>query len=149
MNNTTTIRNYIPLPALLALVASMSFVGSASAQDEEGFSGRVGLGYLGTSGNTENESLNTNFDLWWNYDPWSHSLRGLAIRSETSSVTTAEAYSLDWQSRYAINENDYVFGLLALDKDEFSAFDSQTRQVIGYGRRLLDTEYLQTVEAMR
>ena len=99
-----------------------------------------GLGFLGTSGNTENESLNTNFDLWWNYEPWSHSLRGLAIRSETSNVTTAEAYSLDWQSRYAINDNDYVFGLLSLDNDEFSAFDSQTREVIGYGRRIMDSE---------
>jgi putative salt-induced outer membrane protein len=115
-------------------------LGEAWAQDEEGFSGRVGLGYLATSGNSDNESLNANFDLWWNYDPWSHSLKGLTIRSKTSSVTTAKAYSLEWQSRYAINETDYVFGLVAIDDDQFSAYDSQTREVIGYGRRLLDGE---------
>jgi putative salt-induced outer membrane protein len=124
----------------LALMGASFVCWQAQAQTEEGFSGRVGLGYLATSGNTENESLNVNFDLWWNYDPWSHSLRGLAIRATTSNVTTANAFSLEWQSRYELNETDYVFGLVALDNDDFSPYDSQTREVIGYGRRLRETE---------
>jgi len=121
--------------AVLALVASTGF-----AQDEEGFSGRVAFGYLATSGNSESDSLNANFGLWWNYDPWSHSLLGRAIQSSTSGVTTAEAFGLTWQSHYAINETDYIFGLIALDKDEFSAYDQQVREAIGYGRRFIDRE---------
>jgi len=114
--------------------------GTGFAQDEEGFSGRAALGYLATSGNTENDSLNANLGLWWNYEPWSHSLLGRAVNSSTSGVTTAEAYSLNWKSNYAINETDYIFGLLAWDKDEFSAYEQQVREAIGYGRRFIDSE---------
>lgn len=119
----------------LALAASTAF-----AQDEEGFSGRAALGYLATSGNSESDSLNANFDLWWNYEPWSHSLAGRAIQSNTSGVNTAKAYGLTWQSNYAINETDYVFGLVAWDKDKFSAYDQQIREAAGYGRRFIDRE---------
>jgi len=65
---------------------------------------------------------------------------GLAVKARTSQVTTAEAYGLLWQSQYDFSEHNYVFGLVDWDKDEFSAFDSQTREVLGYGRRILDTD---------
>ena len=119
----------------VTLVASTVY-----GQDAEGFSGRVALGYLATSGNSENKSLNANFDLWWNYDPWSHTLSGLVIKSSTSNVTTAEVYGLAWQSNYAVNETDYIYGLVALDKDEFSTYDQQTREAIGYGRQFINRE---------
>ncbi len=110
------------------------------AQDAEGSSGRAALGYLATSGNSESDSLNANFGLWWNYDPWSHSLLGRAIQSNTSGVSTAKAYSLAWKSNYAVNETDYIFGLIAWDKDKFSAYDQQVSEAIGYCRRFIDTE---------
>ena len=125
----------LPGFVILTLLTSVSI-----AQDDEGFSGRAGLGVLATSGNSDNESINANFDLWWNYAPWSHSLAGLAIKSSASSVTTAEASSLAWQSKYNLNETDYIFGLIAWDKDEFSAYDQQLRETLGYGRRFVDTE---------
>ena len=121
--------------AALCLWAAVGF-----AQDEEGFSGRVALGYLATSGNSDSESLNGNFNLWWNYDPWSHELSGLAIKSSTSNVTTAEAYGVAWQSNYTINETDYIFGNVAWDSDEFSTYDQQIRAAVGYGRRFIDRE---------
>jgi len=122
--------------AALTLAASSTGL----AQDEEGFSGRIGLGYLATSGNSETKSLNANFDLWWNYGSWSHSLSGLVIKSSTSNVTTAEAHSLAGQSNYAVNETDYIFGLIAMDKDEFSTYEQQIRETIGYGRRFIEGE---------
>lgn len=125
---------------LAALAALSLFATAGFAQDEEGFSGRIALGYLATSGNSESESLNANFNLWWNYDPWSHSLAGRAINSSTSNVTTAEAYGLTWQSRYAVNETDYIYGLAAWDRDEFSTYDQQLREAIGYGRRFIERE---------
>ncbi len=135
--------------AFAAFVAlGVSGPATAVAQDEEGFSGRVALGYLATSGNSESESLNSNFDLWWNYDPWAHSLAGRAINASTSGITTAEAYGIEWQSRYAINDNDYVFGLIALDDDGFSAYDRHERASLGYGRRFVDRDkHVLSVEA--
>ena len=122
-------------------VAALGLAGSPGyTQDEDGFSGRVALGYLATSGNSASENLNANFDLWWNYDPLAHSFSGQAINASTSGVTTAEAYGLAWQSDYTISETGYVFGLIALDRDGFSAYGQQARVSLGYGRRLIDRE---------
>ncbi len=131
--------NFLITGHLFAL--TMLLVGSQTmAQDEEGFSGHAGLGFLATSGNSESESVNGNFDLWWNYEPWSHSLSGIVIRSSSSGVTTADATGIGWKSRYALNESDYLFGLLAWDKDEFSSYEQQVREAVGYGRHFVNTE---------
>lgn len=119
----------------------MLTVAVAHAQDEdEGLSGRVAFGYLATSGNSDTENMNLNFDGEYVRDRWTHSLDGLAVESTTSNVTTAKAYGLAWQSKYDFSENNYVFGLIDWDKDEFSAVDQQIREVIGYGRRFVDSE---------
>lgn len=110
------------------------------AQDEEGFSGRAGLGYLATTGNSETDSLNANFVMGWNYAPWHHRFNGLAVRSSTANVTTAQAYGLAWKSNYDIDETAYWYGLVAWDQDEFSAYDQQVREAVGYGRHFIDTE---------
>ena len=124
----------------LAPVAVAAIASPAMAQDEEGFSGRAALGYLSTTGNTETESMNVNFEMGWNYEPWAHRFSGLAVRSSTSDVTTAEAYGLNWKTDYAINETSYWYGLVAWNKDEFSAYEQQIREALGYGRRFIDTE---------
>lgn len=121
--------------AIFALLATTSF-----AQDEEGFSGRAGLGYLSTTGNTETESLNVNFEMGWNYAPWHHRFAGLAVQSSTSGVSTAEAYALNWKSDYDINEESYWYGVAAWNKDEFSPYEQQSRIAGGYGRRIIQTE---------
>ena len=73
---------------IAALSGLLIIAGTASAEEEEGFSGRVGLGYIATSGNSESKSANGNFDLLWNYEPWRHSLSGLAIKSSTSGAVS-------------------------------------------------------------
>ena len=85
------------------------------AQDEEGFSGRAGLGFLSTGGNSETQSLNGHFDAWLNFDTWRHALNAQAIRSTTSGSTTADSLGASWQSNYAINETDYVYGVVDMD----------------------------------
>ena len=126
---------YASFYAFLCIVIIMS---TGHAQDEEGFSGRAGLGYIATNGNSESRSLNADFSSWWNYDSWSHSLSGLTIKSSASNTTTAEAYSLAWQNSYAINDTDYLYGIIALDKNHFSTYNQQTREAIGYGRRFIN-----------
>jgi putative salt-induced outer membrane protein len=129
-----TFRKYLLLP-LFSLAAATAY-----GQDEEGFSGRVAFGYLATSGNTENTNMSGSFDTFWNYAPWHHSLTGAAVRASSSDVDTAEAYALNWQSDYDLSERSYVYGLLAWNDDKFSGYKSQTREVIGYGRRFIDTD---------
>ncbi len=124
--------------ALLAVLVLATATGYA--QDEEGFAGRVAFGFLSTTGNAENETFNTTFDLDWTYAPWHHSLTGAAVRASTNDVTTAEAYSLDWQTDYDLSERSYLFGVVAWNDDRFSGYDQQIREVVGYGRRFIDTE---------
>jgi len=126
---------------LLAMLFALAMFATESfAQDEEGFSGRAALGYLSTTGNTETESVNVNFEMGWNYDRWHHRFSGLAVQSSTSNVTTAEAYGLNWKTDYDINDTSYWYGLVAWNKDEFSAYDQQIREAVGYGRHFIDTE---------
>lgn len=133
---------------LLAAVLFVSAVSVAHAQDEEGFSGKVGLGFLATSGNSETENLSAIANLWWNYAPWTHSLGANLIKADAAGVNTADALSLGWQTRYALTERSYVFGLLSWDSDEFSPYEEQTRETIGYGRRVIDrTDHLLDLEA--
>ncbi|HSG64393.1 MAG TPA: DUF481 domain-containing protein, partial [Gammaproteobacteria bacterium] len=123
------------------LLATLLLTGTAAlAQDEEGFSGRAALGYLATTGNTETESLNVSFLMGWNYEPWHHRFAGLAVNSSTSGLTTAEAYGLSWKTDYDITATSYWYGLLAWDQDEFSTYDQQVREAVGYGRHFIDTE---------
>ena len=128
----------LPRYALVPILLLATVTGYA--QNQAGFSGRVALGYLATSGNTENETFSSNFDLDWNRAPWHHALTGAAVRASTDNVTTAEAYSLDWQSDYDLSERSYVFGLVAWNDDQFSGYDQQIRAVLGYGRRIIATE---------
>ena len=128
----------LPSYALVPILLLATITGYA--QNQAGFSGRAALGYLATSGNTENETLNSNFELDWNRAPWHHALTGSAVRGTTDNVTTAEAYSLDWQSDYDLSERSYVFGLVAWNDDRFSGYDQQIRAALGYGRRFIATE---------
>ena len=113
----------------------------AMAQDEEeGLSGSVALGYLATSGNSESENLSLNFGGDYYGDVWHHSLGGRAVRASTSGVTTAEAYGLNWQSDRDFGDKSYLYGRAAWDKDKFSGYDQQIREVVGYGRHFIDNE---------
>ena len=116
-------------------------MGSAVAQDdEEGLSGQVALGYLATSGNSENENLSLNFGGDYYAEVWHHNLKGRAVHASTADVTTAEAYGLAWQSDRDFGEKSYLYTRAAWDKDKFSGYDQQIRQVVGYGRHFIDND---------
>jgi putative salt-induced outer membrane protein len=123
---------------VLPLVTTVTF--AQSEEDDEGLSGQVAFGYLATSGNTESENMNLNFGIAIDRERWHHSLDGQAVRASSNEMTTAEAYSLEWQTRYDFGEHNYVFGLVAWNQDKFSAYDQQLREVVGYGRRFIDRE---------
>lgn len=122
------------------LSAAVLAAGTAAAQDEEGLSGRVAFGYLSTSGNTETDNLNLAFGGNFNADQWHHSLDGLAVKASSSGVDTAEAYALAWKTKYDLTDTNYLFGMIAWNKDEFSGYDQQLREVFGYGRRFINRE---------
>ena len=113
----------------------------ADAQEEESpWAGTAKLGYLATSGNTENSTLNTGFQVSYTAGNWTHLAEGLAINASENKVTTAEAYDLGWKSERNLSEHNFLFGRLQWRRDLFGAYATQFSQSVGYGHRLISTD---------
>lgn len=126
----------------IVMVAALLVPFSVMAQDEpeSPWSGKATLGYLATSGNTENTTLNTGFELGFKTGDWAHLMNAAAINASENEVTTAEAYDLGWKSERNLTDKDFLFGRVSWRKDKFGGYDTQLSETIGYGRRLVDTD---------
>ncbi|MEM9058291.1 MAG: DUF481 domain-containing protein, partial [Pseudomonadota bacterium] len=136
---------YLCLP--LALMLSLPAVAQEAAAEDEGpWSGKAGLGFLATSGNTENTSLSAMTEIGYEAGKWTHGLALSAINSAQESAATqstertAEAYTAGWRTRFSFTENNYLFGRLNYLKDRFAGFEDQFSQTVGYGRRVIGNE---------
>lgn len=134
------IRLALASAAAIATLLPCSIYAQDAEEEASPWAGKATLGYLATSGNTENSTLNTGFEVSYTSGKWLHLLQAAAISASENEVTTAEAYDLGWKSERKITEHDYLFGRLQWRKDNFGAYDTQFSQSIGYGRRLLNTD---------
>lgn len=133
----------------LIVAAPIAPVSSMAQQEPESpWTGKATLGYLATSGNTENSTLNTAVEVGFATSKWQHIANAAAIDASENKVTTAEAYELGWKAERSLSDKDFVFGRLDWRKDNFGAFDTQFSQTVGYGRRLIKTDkHLLNIEA--
>ena len=123
---------------MLALFIAPASLLAEEAADESQWSGKATLGYLATSGNTENSTLNTGFELGYTTGNWSHLAEAFAINASENKITSAEAYELGWKSERKLTDHDFLFGRLQWRKDRFGGYATQFSQTVGYGRRLVD-----------
>ena len=128
------VRN-LSLSVLLLAVSHVSL-----AQDEGPWSGSASFGFLSTSGNTENSSLNTGLELGYSVGDWAHTFETLAIYADEDGATTAEAYEAAFKTEWDINDASFLFGRLRWRKDRFSSYDTQFSQTVGYGYRIIQTD---------
>lgn len=129
------------LRVTLIAAALLTPISSMAQEAAEGpWAGKASLGYLATSGNTENATLNTAVEVGYTTGKWQHIANAFAISSSESDVTTTEAYELGWKSERNLSEHDYLFGRLDWRKDRFGGFDTQFSQTVGYGRRLINMD---------
>ncbi len=127
---------------LLMIVAVLTVALPLSAAEEEDgpWTGKATLGFLATSGNTENSTLNSSFEIAYKAGRWRHLFEAAAINANDNSITTAEAYEIGWKSERNFSKHNFAFGRLHWRKDQFSGYDTQFSQSIGYGRRLIDID---------
>lgn len=123
---------------LLPIAALILAAGAVRAQDP--IEGKVSLGYISTSGNTDSSTLNAAFNLKWTQELWSHEFDLSAIKADNAGLTTAEAYTAGYVARRDIGDRSYLFGALSWERDEFSAYDNQLSETVGYGRHLVMSE---------
>lgn len=107
---------------------------------ESPWSGKARLGYLATSGNTDNTNLAGAFEISYSAEKWAHFFDATTIKASESNTTTAEAYSAGWKSERTLSEVNFLFGRLDWRKDRFSGYDTQFSQTVGYGHRLIDND---------
>ena len=123
-----------------ALAAPISLMAQAPEEPESPWAGKATLGYLATSGNTENSTLNTGFEVGYAAGKWEHGFDASAIKASESEITSAESYSANWRSERNLTDHDFLFGRLSWRKNRFGAFNTQFSQTVGYGRRLIDND---------
>jgi putative salt-induced outer membrane protein len=132
--------NLRALVAVAALTVPLSSLAQDAQEPESAWSGKATLGYLATSGNTENSTLNSGFEIGYSVNNWDHLFKAKAVNASENNVTTAEAYDAGWKSERQITDHDFLYGRLDWRKDRFGGFDTQFSQTVGYGRRLIDTD---------
>lgn len=125
---------------VVVLTAPMQLMAQAPAEPESPWTGKATLGYLATSGNTKNSTLNTGFEVIYTAEKWVHQFGAAAINAAENNVTTAEAFDVGWKSERKLTDHDFLFGRLAWRKDRFGGYETQFSQTVGYGRRLINSD---------
>lgn len=109
-------------------------------EEKEIFAGRVQFGYLAATGNTNTTNLNGNMALGWDLEKWRHAVTAGGIYSKSEDVLVAEHYNAGYKADRKLGEQNYLFGSINLEQDEFSGYDERTAEAVGYGRRLLESD---------
>lgn len=125
---------------LLITVLAAPLMAAEEEAPESPWAGKATLGYLATSGNTDNSSLNSGLEVGYTTGSWRHELIAKAINSTEDNATTAESYEMALKSERNLSEASFLFGRLNWRNDRFSGYDTQFSQTVGYGRRLIDKE---------
>jgi putative salt-induced outer membrane protein len=134
------VRLFLTLALAVATALTPASLVAQEVEEEGPWSGEATLGYLATSGNTENSTLNGSFEVAYATGKWAHLFNAAAITASENKVSTAEAYDLGWKSERKLTDKDFLFGRLDWRKNEFGAFNTQFSQTLGYGRRLIEND---------
>ena len=121
----------------IAVLAQPLLVMPAAAQDELGYEASIAFGYVGTSGNTDTDTYNTEVLYTLNTERWEHNVKFQALGSQENSQAKAERYFLQDKSDYHLDEDQYLFIKGSYTDDRFSGFDYQATVSGGYGRHLI------------
>ncbi len=126
---------------LFSIAAGATLCLAAHAQ-EEPFSASIAFGYVGTTGNTETTTFNTEMLATLRTENWTHNGKFQGLGSQENDVTTAERYFLEEKSDYNLDDSQYLFGKGDYIDDRFGGFEYQASLSAGYGRHLLRREGL-------
>lgn len=108
--------------------------------EDDTFAGFVQLGYIAATGNAETTNVNGKSLFGWDLPKWRHAVSASGIYSEESEEVIAENYRAAYKADRKLGEQNYLFGLLSWEQDDFSGYAERTTEAVGYGRRLLETD---------
>lgn len=132
-------------PTRLICILTALAANAVHAQ-EEPFDASIALGYVGTTGNTETTTFNTEVLATWRTGSWTHNAKLQGLAAQENDIARAERYYLEEKSDYNLDERQYVFGTGSYTDDRFSGYDYQAMVAVGYGRHLIRRDDM-TLEA--
>ncbi len=122
----------------MAVLAATSL--QAVAQDESSYDASIAFGYVGTTGNTDTDTFNTEVLLDITTENWLHKMKFQGLGSQENAQATAERYYFGNKSDYNLDENQYLFLKGSYTDDRFSGFEYQIAGSAGYGRHLIKND---------
>ncbi|MFP3873534.1 MAG: YdiY family protein [Thiohalophilus sp.] len=130
------------LGGFLVVLATTPLMAAEEADEPSAsqWAGAAELGFIMNRGNTDSDSLNTQLRVENSRHKWRHRGEAKALRISEEDTTTAESYEVSGRSDYLLDENDYLFGSLRYESDEFAGYDRRTTEVLGYGHQFLKRE---------
>lgn len=112
-------------------------------EDTKLWKGDVEFGYVSTTGNTEETTVKARADINREKEHWRYNITTETLNSESSGVRSAEKYFIGNRLAYQYTDANFTFGYLSYDDDRFSGFDYQATAAAGWGRRLLNDDFMQ------
>lgn len=124
------------------ILLSLATMAQAEEKPDSKWSGEAELGYLKTTGNTETESLHAKGKLVNDRKKWKHTGTIEITDKSDTGATTAKRWYLTGKSDYKIDELSYLFISLTYEDDEFSGYNYQATETVGYGYHAIRKEDL-------
>lgn len=130
------------ITALLVLLLGLAASPTHAEEEKEvpRWKGNVELGYVKTSGNTDDETAKAAFEVKFREGHWRNVARGDYLNAETDGDATARRYFINNRTGYTFTERDYIWLSLSHEDDDFNGFKYTSSFAIGYGRVLLETD---------
>jgi putative salt-induced outer membrane protein len=104
--------------------------------------GSASVGYVGTTGNTESQTLETQLRYVMRRSDWAHNFDLQGLYAEQDEEVNGERYYLQVKSDYEITEDDYAFVKASYTDDRFTGFSYQATVSLGYGHYFYNRDEL-------
>lgn len=114
-------------------------VSPALMAETKDWRGEGELGFLMSSGNTDETNLNARLGLIHEVEKWRNIGEFRSNVSETEGSTTAERYRAALETNYKFAERQFWYLRGAYDDDRFSGYDFQSSVTTGYGNRVWES----------
>jgi putative salt-induced outer membrane protein YdiY len=129
---------FITTVLTLSSLFSVAAYAQDPAEEERPYDASASVGYVGTSGNTDVTTLNTEFLMTYYDENWTHNFVFNTLSSRQDGDAKAERYFIRNKSDYALMDEDrYLYAQASYTDDRFSGFDYQAAVSVGYGQYFL------------
>lgn len=130
-------RKIVLMTVLTAVIASFAAFAGTTSQDPWAYT--LGLSYLGTTGNTDNQSIGTDFTFAKAADPWGIEGGLSYMRGSQDGNKTMEKFNAMIKGTRKLNDRWDLFLSGRWDRDRYSGFDDRYTFAAGATFKAINT----------